>query len=275
LEVNAVTIASRSWGELASEDVDPRAAADELASEGIVVVRNLLPRATVDRWARAFRKLFAQRMARPGALAERGPRRYYTTLPWTAPFADPAVFAHPFITDVIRHTLGPHYSMVQLAADTPLSGSIDQPVHRDCSPLFSDDFPTPLYAVAVNFPLVDVTEENGPFAVARGTHVLPRDEADDAVASGSIPLERLLLARGDVMIRTPLALHCGTANRTSEPRPMVVMGFVRSWLSTPELSMEIPRSRYRRFSAEVRGMLRCTVVDALEEHDETYLDFQR
>lgn len=60
--------------------------------------------------------------------------------------------------------------MVQLGADVPVKGSDYQEVHRDYRPLFSDDFVTPLYALAVNFPLVEVTEENGPFHMARGTH---------------------------------------------------------------------------------------------------------
>ena len=81
--------------------------------------------------------------------------------------------------------------MVQLGADVPLKGSTYQEIHRDYRPLFTDDFVTPLYALAVNFPLVDVTEENGAFQQARGTHLIPRETALAKIASGEIRMESL------------------------------------------------------------------------------------
>jgi len=56
--------------------------------------------------------------------------------------------------------------MVQLGVD---EGSDYQEIHRDFRPLFSDQV-VPLYALSVNFPLVEVAE-NGPFQMARGTRL--------------------------------------------------------------------------------------------------------
>lgn len=53
------------------------------------------------------------------------------------------------------------YKLVQLATDIPFQGSEDQEIHRDFRPLFTDQIVTLLYALAVNFPLVEVTPENG------------------------------------------------------------------------------------------------------------------
>src|SRR5436305_5890163 len=115
--------------------------------------------------------------------------------------------------------------MVQMGVDVPLRGSDYQETHRDFRPLFTEDFVTPLYAVAVNFPLVRVTEDNGPLQMARGTHRLPRAEGLERVRRGEIPMEAFPMERGDVCTRSPLALHRGTPNRTAAPRPMVVMGY--------------------------------------------------
>ncbi len=165
--------------------------------------------------------------------------------------------------------------MVQLGADVPLQGSTYQEIHRDYRPLFTDEITTPLYALAVNFPLVDVTEANGPFQQARGTHLMPRDTALQKVESGEIAMETFPLQMGDVMIRTPLALHRGTPNRTDTPRPMVVMGYVMHWLHTPKVDLTLPQAYYDSLPAEDQQRLRCEVVESLpQEKGETYVDFK-
>src|SRR3954453_15821323 len=110
---------------------------------------------------------------RPRSPGKGGP---YLTVPGGEPFADPDVFAHPAILGVLDRVFAQEYVMVQLGADGAEPGAENQEVHRDYRPLFDDSVVTPLYALAVNFPLVEVTRDNGPFTMARGTHVLSRDE---------------------------------------------------------------------------------------------------
>ena len=250
------------------------ALADDLNRDGICVLRGLFDRALVQEWADAFARLFEERQSREGALAPRDQGRYYTTLPWVKPFADEHVFANPAVLGVLDRIFVQEYVMVQLAADTPVRGSEYQEVHRDYRPLFTDDFITPLYAVAVNFPLVDVNEENGPFEMARGTHTLTRDEGLRKLEAGEIALESFTLAMGDLMIRTPLALHRGTPNKTDTPRPMVVMGYAMHWLHTANVDLTLPRDYYESLPEERRALLRCNVVEELEEQTERYLDFK-
>lgn len=164
--------------------------------------------------------------------------------------------------------------MVQLGVDVPVQGSDYQEVHRDYRPLFSDQIVTPLYALAVNFPLVEVTSENGPFQMARGTHVLPRDEGLVKVAAGEIPIESFYMQPGDVMIRTPLALHRGSPNQTNKARPMVVMGYAMHWLHTPKVDLTLQRDYYESLPEETRQLLRCQVVERLSEKAETYINFK-
>ncbi len=254
-------------------DLDRLAA--ELTRDGICVIRNLLDPALVAVWARDFDALFRARQQRPGGLAPREQARYYLTLPWKPPFADPRLFANPAVLGILDRVFAQEYVLVQLGADVPLQGSDYQEIHRDFRPLFTEQVVTPLYAVAVNVPLVPVSEENGPLQMARGTHVLPRAEGLAKVASGEIPMESFLMQPGDVSIRSPLALHRGSPNRTPEPRPMVVMGYVMHWLHTPKVELIVSRAAYESLPEPVRQLLRCQVVEAPPaEKAETYVEFK-
>ena len=256
-------------------DTDLDRFAQELNEDGICVIRGLFDRKLIEEWARAFDKLFHERQNQPGGLAPREQARYYLTFPWIAPFANPEVFANPTILGVLNRVFSQEYVMVQLGADIPVQGSDYQEIHRDYRPLFSDRVVTPLYALAVNFPLVEVTAENGPFQMARGTHVLPRDEGLIKVATGEIPVESFYMMPGDVAIRTPLALHRGSPNRTSQPRPMVVMGYVMHWLHTPKVDLSVQRDYYESLPEQTRQLLRCQVVEQLPENKvETYINFK-
>jgi ectoine hydroxylase-related dioxygenase (phytanoyl-CoA dioxygenase family) len=257
------------------QEADLDRLAEDLNRDGICILSGLLDVGLVQAWGRAFDALFRERQNRRGGLAPREQARYYLTLPWVKPFADQAVFANPAILGVLNRVFAQEYVMVQLGADVPVRGSAYQETHRDFRPLFTDQFVTPLYAVAVNFPLVDVTEENGAFQMALGTHVLPRAEGLARIASGEIPMQSFPMKRGDVLIRTPLALHRGSPNRTDAPRPMIVMGYVMHWLHTPKVELELSRDYYEGLPEAVRKMLRCQVVDQLpQEKVETYVEFK-
>lgn len=266
-------IKSLSTANFTATDLDRFA--QELNRDGICIIRGLFDRSLIEEWAQAFDALFQERQNRPGGLAPREQARYYLTLPWVSPFANPEVFANPVILGVLNRVFAQEYVMVQLGTDIPFQGSDYQEIHRDYRPLFSDQVVTPLYALAVNFPLVEVTAENGPFQMARGTHVLPRDEGLVKIAAGEIPMESFYMMPGDVAIRTPLALHRGSPNRTSKPRPMVVMGYAMHWLHTPKVDLTLQRDYYESLPEQVRQLLRCQLVDQLpNEKAETYVSFK-
>jgi ectoine hydroxylase-related dioxygenase (phytanoyl-CoA dioxygenase family) len=249
--------------------------AQELNKNGICVIPGLFEQKLINEWAEAFEKLFRERQNQPGGLAPREAARYYLTLPWVWPFANKSVFANPVIMGILERVFFQEYVMVQLGVDVPFQGSDYQETHRDFRPLFSDRIVTPLYALAVNFPLVEVTADNGPFQMARKTHLLPREEGLKKVASGEIPMESFYMQPGDVMVRSPLALHRGSPNRTSQPRPMVVMGYAMHWLHTPKVELTLQQDYYQSLPIEVRQMLRCQIVDHLpKEKLETYVNFK-
>lgn len=255
-------------------EVDLDQFAEDLRRDGICVIRGLFDQKLIAEWADAFDALYQERQQQVGGLAPRGQARWYVTLPWIAPFANPAVFANPVILGVLDRVFFQEYKLVQLAADIPLQGSEYQEIHRDFRPLFSDQIVTPLYALAVNFPLVEVTAENGPFEMARGTHVMPREEGLVKIRAGEIPMEQFYMQLGDVMIRSPLALHRGTPNQTPHPRPMIVLGYVMHWLHTQKVDLTLPRDYYERLSPQLQQLLRCDVVEELSDKGETYINFE-
>lgn len=87
-------------------------------------------------------------------------------------------------------------------------------------------------------------------------------------------MERFLMDPGDVMIRSPLALHRGTPNFTDTPRPMIVLGYVRPWLHTPKVELRVPRARYEALAPAVRRLLRCQVVEQADFKPESYVEFK-
>jgi ectoine hydroxylase-related dioxygenase (phytanoyl-CoA dioxygenase family) len=255
------------------EQIDRWAA--ELNQDGICVLRRVFDADVLRQWRLAFEALWEERLHKPAGLAHRGANRFYLTLPWIRPFTDPGVFAHPAILGVLDRVLAQHYVLVQMATDTPVAGSDYQELHRDHRPLFSEDLVTPLYALTVNFPLCRVTLDNGPLEVARGTHRMSRAEGWASIASGKTPVEPVTMEMGDVIIRTPLAIHRGTPNRTEHRRPMVALGYVMHWLHTPHVELTVPRDSYELLPQDTRRLLRCNVVEELSaDAGESYLEFQ-
>ena len=249
--------------------------AGDLERDGICILKGLFDREGIRAWAEAFDALVERRRGIPGALAPRGPGRFYVTLPWVAPFADPAVFAAPPLLHLLNRVFAQEYSLVQLAVDTPVLGSRFQELHRDHRPLFREDFHTPAYALAANFALCDVTEENGPLQMVPGSHRLSKQDALGKLARGELEIASYPMEAGDLALRWPYALHRGSPNRTERPRPMVVMGFVMHWLRTVKVELDVPRNVYDTLDPVVRSMLRCRVVETLpEEKPEAYVEFE-
>ncbi len=239
-------------------------------ADGFCILRNHFPREKIAAWRSAFQPLLEEHLKTQAQMQNRGSSRYYVTLPFTEPFADPAFYEDPDILAVVEKLVGADCTLVQLATDTPLHGSDYQAIHRDAPPLFPEwDRETPPFQLAVNFPLVDVTEENGPFEVARGTHMLSKEEGMRQLDSGEAKLEPILLNAGDVMIRDVRGLHRGTPNRTDEPRPMVVIGYSRKWLFRPEVSIRVPRAELEKLSKRGRQLLHFNpVVESLDQAEE-------
>lgn len=245
--------------------------ADSVIKDGFCVLPNHFSAAKLKAWYSALLPKLDEHIAREGNMRNRGAARYYVTLPFDAPFADPSIYENDDILAIVERLVGTDFVMCQLATDTPLLGSEYQDIHRDTLPLFPEaGIETPPYQLAINFPLVDVTLENGPIEIARGTHMMSKEEGMRHIQSGEIELEPVTMRLGDVMIRDVRGLHRGTPNYTNTPRPMVVIGYSRRWLFRPEVSIHIPRAALDTLSQRGRNLLRFNpVIESLEEQPET------
>ena len=80
-------------------------------------------------------------------------------------------------------------------------------------------------SLVLNWPTVDVTDANGPVEISRGSHRYPFAIAHARIADGTAPLQRVLLQRGDFLLRDLRTLHRGTPNTTATPSPNMTITF--------------------------------------------------
>jgi ectoine hydroxylase-related dioxygenase (phytanoyl-CoA dioxygenase family) len=235
--------------------------ADEVRAHSLTILRGLIPVDTIDAWNTAFQPLLTAAVAREGDNPNRGAQRHYVTLPFQDLWADAGVVDNDAIMAIVEQLVGADGVMCQLATDTPSLGSDYQELHRDTQLLFPESgVETPPYQLAVNFPLVDVTDDNGPLEYAPGTHMLSKAEGMARIDSGEIPLVRAYMNRGDVMVRDVRHIHRGTPNTTAIPRPMVVIGYSRRWLHRPEVSIRVPAEVLVNLPERARRWLRFNPV---------------
>jgi ectoine hydroxylase-related dioxygenase (phytanoyl-CoA dioxygenase family) len=240
---------------------EARAHADEVRETSLTILLGLIPVEVIDRWNAAFQPLLKDAIAREGDDPNRGANRYYVTLPFQDHWADAGIVDNDAVMAVVEELVGADGVMCQLASDTPCLGSDYQDLHRDTQLLFPESgVETPPYQLAVNFPLVDVTDENGPMEYAPGTHMLSKADGMAKVDSGEIPLVKAHMNRGDVMIRDVRHIHRGTPNPSATPRPMVVIGYSRRWLHRPEVNIRVPAEVLVALPERARRWLRFNPV---------------
>jgi len=243
-----------------------------LYGDGIIGLKGAFSPAFADTLYQDTMALFAEARAVPGGALPRGPERWYVEVQPERIRGFVEIATHPWFVAVCEAVLGPDYKIVEIGFDIPFPGAQDQPWHRD--------FPSPeatlrgrqLNSLAFNLTAVDSRLEHGAFEIAPGTQwdditsakdqMFPARELWDRYTSRAV---QKLPQRGDISARSALTIHRGTANRSNEPRPVLVVG-----VDAPDASnarhhdLQVTRAYVDSLPPRVRDHLTYRVTGELE-----------
>jgi len=243
-----------------------------LYGDGIIAVKGAFSREFGELLGKEILTLFEQARAIEGGALPRGPERWYVEIQPERISGFVEIATHPWFIAVCEAVLGPEYKIVEIGFDIPFPGARDQPWHRD--------FPAPeatlrgrrLNSLAFNLTTVDTRPEHGPFEIALGTQWDDLREVEDGMFPPRDLWDRYisravqkLPQRGDISARSALTIHRGTANRSSEPRPVLVVG-----VDAPDATnarhhdLQVTKDYLKLLPDRVRDHLTYRVADELE-----------
>jgi len=202
----------------------------EYKLNGFILFPGLLPTDRVGEMNRQFEELLALELEieRRGLSAStRGPHRYAVNIgslvdKSAGPLKDPLRREGAFLTDLVTEILG-RWRPGKTIVECPNPGSGYMGWHKDGYDGDRPDAAGPWRPnqVKIHIPLVDVHEANGPMEVIPGSHRMYYVEGDEAIQSlPRVYSTRLLMSRGDVLLRDGDLIHRGTPNRSDTPRPL-------------------------------------------------------
>ncbi len=259
---------SRSTG----ANYEPAEIMGGLYGDGIIGLKGAFSTGFADRLYDEVISLFEEARQVPGGALPRGPQRWYVEVQPERISGFAEICTHPWFVAVCEAVLTRDYRIVEVGFDIPFPGAADQPWHRDFAVPEATTRDRRLNSLAFNMTTIDTRPEHGPFEVAPGTQW---DEFDGC-AKGMFPPRELwpryieravqkLPQRGDISARSALTVHRGTANRSDEARPVLVVG-----VDAPDATnahhhdLQVTRAYLEALPAQVRDHLTCRVVDRLE-----------
>ncbi len=212
------------------ESEEIAAAYDCFTKQGYAILDHVVAEDKIEKLNVEFDARYAQYLQDREAedSLEVGKRRFMVPVRLDGGFGDPAVFANPFVTALVRKILGADAILEAFGAINSLSGSEAQHVHRDGPPLFNADISLLLPAHALTFalPLVEMNIFRGTTAIWPGSH---RWKASDE----SIPPECPKIPVGSCLLWDFRLFHSGTPNRSERHRPMIYATYARRWYQDP------------------------------------------
>lgn len=254
------------------QQFDPAAIMGGLYGDGIIGLKGAFSSDWADALYRHIITLFEEAKAIPGGALPRGPQRWYVEVqPERIPgFVD--IATHPWFVTVCEAVLGPQYKIVEIGFDIPFPGAQDQPWHRDFKSPDATLIGRRLNSLAFNLTTVDTRPEHGAFEIALGTQwddipgarddMFPAKELWDRYIQRAVPK---LPQRGDISARSALTIHRGTANRSDEPRPVLVVGVdAPDATNAKHHDLQVTHAYLDSLPAQVRDHLTYRVADELE-----------
>jgi hypothetical protein len=243
-----------------------------LYGDGIIGLRGAFTQQWADSLHGEIMALFEEAKAIEGGALPRGPQRWYVEVQPERISGFVGIATHPWFVAVCEAVLGPEYRIVEIGFDIPFPGAADQPWHRDFKSPDATLRGRRLNSLAFNLTTVDTRPEHGPFEIALGTQwddisgarddMFPDKALWDRYAARAV---QKLPQRGDISARSALTIHRGTANRSHEARPvLVVAADAPDATNANHHDLQVTRGYLDGLPPRVRDHLTYRVTDELE-----------
>ncbi|MEP0942102.1 MAG: phytanoyl-CoA dioxygenase family protein [Rhizobiaceae bacterium] len=154
-----------------------------------------------------------------------GDKRFMITVEFDGGFAQPNLFASPFITPMLSQLLTPEFILGSLTAVASLPGSADQRLHKDNQALFPevDDGILPSFSIAMIVPLIPLDRQTGATRVVKGSH------RHSSSVSKTMPQQDPTVPLGSCFFMDSRLSHQGLANNSTFVRPIASLVYQRPW----------------------------------------------
>lgn len=255
-----------------TDQYDDAAILGGLYGDGIIALKGAFAPVFADTLREDIMRLFEATMTVPGGTLPRGPRRWYVEVQPERIRGFVEIATHPWFVAVCEAVLTRDYRIVEIGFDIPFPGAADQPWHRDFKAPDATIRGRRLNSLAFNLTAVDTRPDHGPFEIALGTQWDEIPDAKDDMFPDRGRWDRFIARavqklpqRGDISARSALTIHRGTANRSNEPRPVLVVG-----VDAPDATnahhhdLQVTRGYLDSLPAQVRDHLAYRVTDELQ-----------
>jgi phytanoyl-CoA dioxygenase PhyH len=251
------------------QEYDTAAIMGALYGNGLIALNGAFARDFVELLHVRLLALYEEAAGSVNGAVPRGPNRWYVELQPERVDGFVEIASHPWFVAVSQAVLGADYKIVEFGFDIPFPGAADQPWHRDFPGDACNALGHRLSSLAFNLTTVDTRPEHGPFEIAPGTQwddirgskaeMFPPSEKWDRYRSLAV---QKLPQRGDISARSGLTIHRGTANRSNEPRPVLIIGVVTDDITDAEAhQLEVTAGYLERLPAVVRDHLFYRLTD--------------
>ncbi len=258
--------AELSNGQLAPETLEQ--AVNQVRLNGFVVLENALPLDLVDDLnadllATVDRLLKTDAEKTEVNTSPFRKNRIRMDLPFRAPYIHPQVITNPYALAIVERILGDDCRMFYFSVDAPMPGSEYQTVHGDYAPFYPEsDAIMPITGLVVNYPLINVTEENGSLEAWPNTHLTPEKFYTGSYvqeAAKNLTPVRMLTPKGSLIVRDIRMWHRGTPNVSNQIRPNMALIYGRGWWDGafyPQETLGITKQTFGGLSDRAKKLFR-------------------
>ena len=243
-------------------------AVNQVKLNGFVVVENVVPLDLVDKLNADFQQTVDELLKTDASKTEVNTsafrrNRIRMDLPFREPYIHPLLLTNPFALPIVERIVGEDCRMFYFSADAPMPGAEYQQVHGDYAPFYPEsEAILPIAGLVVNYPLVNVTEQNGPLEAWPNTHLTPERFFTGSFvqdAAKQLTPVKMLTPKGSLIIRDVRMWHRGTPNVSSEIRPNLALIYARSWWDGafyPQATLGVTKRAFDGLSDRAKRLLR-------------------